>query len=280
MLGRASTTTNGYSILVMSCDWRRATAFTSSWTHIRMSGRGLPEDQERQCGRSMLAGSTQRNSHPLRPLGCKTPFRIQLTIPKMIWATNYTRLACQVIFTCFFGGRDFAPKAIIDGKNIQDYLQDHFVGACGYLARKIQEAGNLENDVVIGWESMNEPNRGLIGWQDITVVPSEQKLQKRPFTNSMASDTDWIRKTYRGGRLRLRGNGTIQVGHRACGSERRLSLAASGLRRHQIWLDKGSRMEARRVFVGATWSLGSIEGRGAKERLFRTRSENEQEDRL
>merc|ERR1711964_840488 len=31
---------------------------------------------------------------------------------------------------------------------------------------------------VIGWESMNEPNRGLIGWQDITVIPSEQKLQK------------------------------------------------------------------------------------------------------
>ena len=100
--------------------------------------------------------------------------------PKMIWATNYTRLACQVIFTCFFAGRDFAPKAIIDGQNIQDYLQEHFVSACRHLAQKIQEAGDLENDVVIGWESMNEPNRGLIGWQDITVVPSDQKLQKGP----------------------------------------------------------------------------------------------------
>ena len=100
--------------------------------------------------------------------------------PKMIWATNYTRLACQVIFTLFFGGRDFAPKAIIDGKNIQDYLQEHFTAACEHLAVRIKEAGDLENDVVIGWESMNEPNRGLIGWQDLSVIPSEQRLQKGP----------------------------------------------------------------------------------------------------
>ena len=98
--------------------------------------------------------------------------------PKMIWSTNYTRMACQVIFTLFFAGKDFAPKAIIDGKNIQDYLQGHFIAACKYLAQRIHEAGDIENDVVIGWESMNEPNRGLIGWPDLTTIPGEQKLQK------------------------------------------------------------------------------------------------------
>ncbi|PBP25974.1 glycoside hydrolase [Diplocarpon rosae] len=98
--------------------------------------------------------------------------------PKMIWSTNYTRLACQTIFTFFFAGRDFAPKCIIDGKNIQDFLQDHFVGALAHLAMRIHEAGDLEDEVVIGWESMNEPNRGLVGWPDLTVIPSEQKLQK------------------------------------------------------------------------------------------------------
>ncbi|KAH8693971.1 putative glycosyl hydrolase [Talaromyces proteolyticus] len=99
------------------------------------------------------------------------------SFPKMIWSTNYTRLVCQTIFTLFWAGRDFAPKAIIDGQNIQDYLQGRFIAACRYLAQKIHEAGDLEDEVVIGWESMNEPNRGLVGYQDISVIPAEQQLQ-------------------------------------------------------------------------------------------------------
>lgn len=95
----------------------------------------------------------------------------------MIWSTNYTRLACLTIFTLFWAGKDFAPKAIIDGKNIQDYLQDHYIGACRYLAERIHKSGDLEDEVVFGWESLNEPSRGLIGVQDISVIPPEQKLQ-------------------------------------------------------------------------------------------------------
>ncbi|KAI9927715.1 hypothetical protein ASPWEDRAFT_41813 [Aspergillus wentii DTO 134E9] len=104
-------------------------------------------------------------------------YRDPSQFPKMIWSTNYTRLVSQVMFTIFWGGRDFAPKAIIDGVNIQDYLQGHFIAACKYLAQRIHEAGDIENDVVIGWESMNEPHRGLIGVQDISVIPPEQQLQ-------------------------------------------------------------------------------------------------------
>jgi hypothetical protein len=98
--------------------------------------------------------------------------------PKMIWSTNYTRMACQVLFTLFFAGKDFAPKAIINGQSIQDFLQEHFIGAYEHLAQRIKEAGDLLNEVVIGWESMNEPNRGLVGWPDLSIIPSEQKLQK------------------------------------------------------------------------------------------------------
>lgn len=97
--------------------------------------------------------------------------------PKMIWATNYNRLACQVIITLFFAGKDFAPRAIIDGVNIQDYLQDHFIAACCHFAQRIKEAGGLHQEVIIGWESMNEPNRGLVGSPDLGKVPNEQKLQ-------------------------------------------------------------------------------------------------------
>lgn len=98
--------------------------------------------------------------------------------PKMIWSTNYYRLAAATIFTFFFAGKDFAPKCIIDGINIQDYLQGHFFRACEHLAKRIQEAGDILNDVVFGWESLNEPNRGMIGHEDLSVIPKEQNLKK------------------------------------------------------------------------------------------------------
>jgi Cellulase (glycosyl hydrolase family 5) len=97
--------------------------------------------------------------------------------PKMVWATNYTRLACQVMFTAFFAGRDFMPRAKLNGKNIQDYLQDHYIGAMQHFAKRIREAGDIERDVVIGWESWNEPNSGLIGREDLSIVPASQSLK-------------------------------------------------------------------------------------------------------
>ncbi|KAH8880335.1 glycoside hydrolase [Thozetella sp. PMI_491] len=98
--------------------------------------------------------------------------------PKMIWSTNYYRLAAATMFTLFFAGKDFAPRCILDGINIQDYLQGHFIRACAHLARRIHEAGDIENDVVFGWESMNEPNKGMVGYEDISVIPKEQALKK------------------------------------------------------------------------------------------------------
>ncbi|KAM7185161.1 glycoside hydrolase [Naviculisporaceae sp. PSN 640] len=98
--------------------------------------------------------------------------------PKMIWATNYYRLAAATMFTLFFAGKVFAPKCIIDGVNIQEYLQGHFIRACEHLAKRIHEAGGIENDVVFGWESLNEPNKGMIAYEDISVIPKEQALKK------------------------------------------------------------------------------------------------------
>ncbi|CAN8104873.1 unnamed protein product [Discula destructiva] len=98
--------------------------------------------------------------------------------PKMIWSTNYQRLACATMFTLFFGGKDFAPKCIVDGVNVQDYLQGHFFGAIKHLAHRMKEAGDILDDVVFGWETMNEPNKGLIAYDDISVIPEEQKLKK------------------------------------------------------------------------------------------------------
>ena len=98
--------------------------------------------------------------------------------PKMCWATNYDRLACQTMMTLFFAGKDFAQKCVIDGKNIQDFLQEHFIAACKHLALRLHEAGDLDHDVVIGHETINEPNRGYVSHPDLKTLPESQKLRK------------------------------------------------------------------------------------------------------
>jgi hypothetical protein len=98
--------------------------------------------------------------------------------PKMIWSTNYYRLATATMFALFFGGKHFAPKCVINDQNIQDFLQGHFVRACAQLAMRIHEAGDLEDECVFGWETMNEPNKGMIAYEDISVIPKEQALKK------------------------------------------------------------------------------------------------------
>ncbi|PRT54405.1 hypothetical protein B9G98_02025 [Wickerhamiella sorbophila] len=97
-------------------------------------------------------------------------------LPKMIWPTNYYRYACQVMFTLFFAGKDYAPKCILDGVNIQDYLQSHMLDACMHLYKRVEKAGLFDRGV-FGIESMNEPNIGLVGTPNIGELPSYQNLR-------------------------------------------------------------------------------------------------------
>src|SRR5579872_2187265 len=78
--------------------------------------------------------------------------------PTMSWGQNARRPANGIIWTLFFAGRDFAPRMVIDGVNVQDYLQEHYFGAMREIARRVRDLPNL-----IGFDSLNEPMSGWIG---------------------------------------------------------------------------------------------------------------------
>lgn len=97
--------------------------------------------------------------------------------PKMIWPTNYHKLATATMFTLFFGGNTFAPKCLVEGVPIQDYLQTHYFNAFKALAQRIHDTPGLENDVVIGYDTLNEPSCGWIDCEDLSEHPADQSLK-------------------------------------------------------------------------------------------------------
>lgn len=104
------------------------------------------------------------------------------SLPAMIWSSNYYRAFGHTVWTLFFAGKEFAPKCTIDGKNIQDFLQDHFIDAVGELIKVVAAAGDGEllESCVLGWDSINEPAEGLIGVKDLNQVPQDQPVRLGP----------------------------------------------------------------------------------------------------
>uniref|UniRef100_K3WLL7 Glycoside hydrolase family 5 domain-containing protein n=1 Tax=Globisporangium ultimum (strain ATCC 200006 / CBS 805.95 / DAOM BR144) TaxID=431595 RepID=K3WLL7_GLOUD len=82
--------------------------------------------------------------------------------PKMIWPTNYFKLATATMFTLFWGGAKFAPKCHVNGIQVQEFLQSHYINALTELAKSLK---GLKN--VAGFGTMNEPSFGYIGVQDL-----------------------------------------------------------------------------------------------------------------
>lgn len=78
--------------------------------------------------------------------------------PSMSWSQSRVQFGCAAMFTLFFGGRDFAPSCIINGQNVQDYLQSHYIDAFKQIA--IRTKGLAHG---LGFDSLNEPTIGFIG---------------------------------------------------------------------------------------------------------------------
>lgn len=96
----------------------------------------------------------------------------------MVWATNYNKLAAATMFTLFFAGSTFAPDCVVDQMNVQDYLQTHYIKSYMALAEYITAQDGIEDDVVIGYDTLNEPSAGWIGAEDVTKIPEHQELKK------------------------------------------------------------------------------------------------------
>ena len=77
--------------------------------------------------------------------------------PTMCWGSNMNYPVNGIMWTLFFGGRDFAPRFVVDGKNIQDYMQEHYLGCLREVALRVKDMPH-----VIGFDTLNEPNPGWI----------------------------------------------------------------------------------------------------------------------
>jgi hypothetical protein len=95
--------------------------------------------------------------------------------PRMIWPTNAYKLAAATMFTLFFAGNIFAPKTLVEGVPIQDYLQDHFFAAMQQVGQKVKDL-----DCVLGFDSLNEPQRGYPGLEDLSKLYGDMDIGLAP----------------------------------------------------------------------------------------------------
>jgi hypothetical protein len=96
-------------------------------------------------------------------------------LPRMIWPTNNFKLAAATMFTLFFAGNDFAPRRTVEGKAIGSYLQGHYIAAMAAVARRLKDL-----PAVIGYDTLNEPYPGYIGWRDLSRLEGAPRLGPMP----------------------------------------------------------------------------------------------------
>jgi len=86
--------------------------------------------------------------------------------PRMVWFSNYDRLACATMWTLFFAGDTYAPGigpvGFGGGTSMQQFLQGHYIAAMAKVAKRLAKHAN-----VVGMDSLNEPSVGYSGWPDV-----------------------------------------------------------------------------------------------------------------
>ena len=98
-----------------------------------------------------------------------------LDYPNMLWPTNLSKLACATMFTIFFGGNDFTPELKYNNIPIQEFLQNHYINSAIQLAQKLKDLPNI-----IGYEVINEPSKGYIGYKNLNAFEDILTLEECP----------------------------------------------------------------------------------------------------
>ncbi|HWQ46542.1 MAG TPA: cellulase family glycosylhydrolase [Longilinea sp.] len=152
--------------------------------------------------------------------------------PRMIWASNNSKLAAATMWTLFFAGKDFAPQCKVDGKSIQDYLQSHYIAAMRQVAHRLKEF-----DHVIGYDTLNEPSTGYIGITDFNAPPGREMigptptvLQSMALGDGISQPVQYWKRDMLGGINRQQVDLTNQEGRRAW-----LEGKACIWRQHGVW---------------------------------------------
>ena len=59
--------------------------------------------------------------------------------PTMCWGENYRYPGNAIMWTLFWAGRDFTPDFVIEGQNVQDYMQSHYLGCLQEVGKRIKD---------------------------------------------------------------------------------------------------------------------------------------------
>ncbi|HUH08953.1 MAG TPA: cellulase family glycosylhydrolase, partial [Brevundimonas sp.] len=78
--------------------------------------------------------------------------------PMMSWPRNYQMPVNGIMWTAFFAGATLTPDWRVGERNVQDFLQETYLGAVRAVAERIRHLPN-----VLGFDSLNEPGLGWVG---------------------------------------------------------------------------------------------------------------------
>ncbi|PQZ84780.1 endoglucanase [Brevundimonas sp. MYb46] len=78
--------------------------------------------------------------------------------PMMSWPRNYQMPVNGIMWTAFFAGATLTPDWRVGERNVQDFLQETYLGAMRAVAERLRHLPNI-----LGFDSLNEPGLGWVG---------------------------------------------------------------------------------------------------------------------